>query len=125
MRGLLLQHEAGLSLVSTAATVDLRALEGFDKLLFVGLIHVHGVPACQAFEHGRIETRAHTGDFGGHGVDGDHAANVVRSELRHRSHLVAGEMNDAHERHQVALACVKQKLSEGLVGGAKMVVGVA
>ena len=52
VRGVLLQYETGLALVSSAASVNLDAFKRFNQFLFVGLIDVHGVSACQTFEHG-------------------------------------------------------------------------
>ena len=52
VRGVLLQYETGLALVSSAPSVNLNAFKRFNQFLFVGLIDVHGVSACQTFEHG-------------------------------------------------------------------------
>ena len=67
---------------------------------------------------------AHPGDLGHDGIDGNHASNVIGAELGHRSHLVAGKVDDAHERHQVAFASVQQELAQRLVGRKEMMLGV-
>ena len=124
MGGLLLEQKPGLAFVSAAAAIDLRAFQRLDEFLFVWLVDLHGVTACHAFEHSRIQARAHPGDLGRDGIDGDHASNVIGAELRHRSHLVAGKVDDAHERHQVAFASVQQELAQRLIGRKEMMLGV-
>ena len=124
MGGLLLEQEPSLAFVSAAAAIDLRALKRLNEFLFVRLIHFHGVAAGHAFEHGRVQPRADTGDLGRDSIDGDHPSDVIGAELRHRSDLVAWKMDDTNERHQVPFTGVQQELAQGLIRRTEMVVGV-
>ena len=125
MRGLLLEKEPRLALWPATASVDLDALQRFDEFLFVGLIQLHGVATRNALKHGRIQARADAGDFRSHGINGDHASNVIRTELRNRTNLVAWEVDDANEWHQIAFACIEKKLTKRLIGSPEMMVGIA
>ena len=125
MRGLLLEKEPRLALWPATASVDLDALQRFDEFLFVGLIQLHGVATRNALKHGRIQARADAGDFRSHCINGDHASNVIRTELRNRTNLVAWEVDDANEWHQIAFACIEKKLTKRLIGSPEMMVGIA
>ena len=81
MRFLLHQEEPGLSLRPAAASVDLGAFNRLDEFLLVGLVDLHLMVACSALEHRRVQSWTHPRDFGGHGVDGDEATDVVGSQL--------------------------------------------
>ena len=125
MRGLLLENEPRLAFRTAATSVDLDAFQRFDEFLFVGLIELHGVATRNALKHGRIQARTDAGDFCGHCINGDHASNVISPELRNRANLVAWEVNDANEGHQVAFTRIEEKLTKRLIGSPEMVVGIA
>jgi hypothetical protein len=125
VRGLLLEKEPRLSFWSATAPVDLDAFKRFNEFLLVGLVELDGVAASNALKHSRIQTRANARDLRGHGIDGDHASNVISTELRNRTDLVAWKVNDADEWHQIAFTSIKKKLTKRLVSRPEMMVGVA
>ena len=121
---LLLQQEAGLPLRSPTSAFNLRALQRFNQLLFIGLLDVHDVTARHAFENGGVQAWAHAGNFGRDGVNGDQSVNVVGAELGHRADLVGWQMHDANKRKNAAGPDVEHELLQRTVGCIKMQFGL-